>query len=174
MMHSGVGTLDSKHFAHLLVETEIGFRFGKDIMEPIQDIRSLQRSVAIVFPAIHVIDIGSIDMKSARGTDLIATNASTRKVLVGEAKSVRGRDLNAIKVRLLYEGQEVNSGVGKMAFGDQWQALKWTVNHVLERGCKVRDGSVIITGALGQPVPAKPGKYLADYGEFGKMEFEYK
>jgi len=168
------GMLHRKHFARMFVETEIGFRFGKDITEPVQDIRSLKRAVAIVFPAIHVLDIAYTDMKSFRGTDLIATNAATRKVLVGKAKSVGGRDLNTVRVKLLYDGQEVNSGVGKMAFGDQWQALKWTVNNVLARGCKVKSGYVIITGALGKPVPAKPGKYLADYGEFGKMEFEYK
>jgi 2-keto-4-pentenoate hydratase len=168
------GTLYRRNYTRMLVETEIGFRFGKDITEPIQDFKTLKRAVAIVFPAIHVLDFAYPDMKSLRGTDLVATNLATRNILVGKAKSLGAGDLNAVEVKLFYEGQEVSSGIGKMAFGDQWEALKWTVNNVLARGGEVKDGYVVITGCLGKPIPAKLGKYLADYGEFGKIEFEYK
>jgi len=168
------GTLHHKGFARMFIETEIGFRFGKDITQPVQNITSLKKAVAIVFPAIELPDVSYVNMKLIKGTDLIATSAAARKVLIGKAVSFRGMDLNAVKVTLFHNGQEVTSGMGKNALGDQWAALKWTVNDVLARGGKVKDGYIVITGSLGKMIPAKPGKYMADFGDFGKIEFEYK
>ncbi len=166
------GTLYQKDFVHMFIDTEIGFRFGRDITEPIEDIKTLKRAVAIVFPAIHVIDPVFTDMKLMALSDLIAANVGTRKVLIG--KAAKAKDLNAVTVKLVHNGQEIASGIGKNALGDQWEALKWTVNDVLARGGKVKNGYVVLTGVISKMVPAKPGKYLADYGYFGKIEFEYK
>jgi 2-keto-4-pentenoate hydratase len=166
------GTLHRKGFAHMFIETEIGFRFGKDITEPVQDSASLKRAVAIVFPAIELPDVAYANMKLIKGTDLIATNVAARKVLIGKAVPVRKMDLNAVTVTLFHNGQEVTSGMGKNALGDQWEALKWVVNDVLARGGKIKDGYIVITGSLGKMVPAKPGTYMADFGDFGTMEFE--
>ena len=166
------GTLYQKDFARVFIETEIGFRFGRDITEPVEEIESLKRAVAIVFPAIHMPDVAFTNMKLIRGSDIIASNAGTRKVLIG--KAAKAKDLNAIRVTLFHNGQEIASGMGKNALGDQWEALRWTVNEVLARGGEVKEGYVVITGLISKMVPAKPGKYLADYGYFGKMEFEYK
>lgn len=168
------GTLYQKNFARMFIEPEIGFRFGKDITKPIEDVKSLKKAVAIVFPAVELPDIAFTDMKKITGIDIIAANAVARKVLVGEAVAVRAKDLNAVTVKLLYNGQEITSGVGKNAMGDQWEALKWAVNAVLARGGKIKSGDVIITGILTKLMPAKPGRYVADYGDFGKIEFEYK
>jgi len=70
-------------------------------------------------------------------------------------------------------GQEI-SGACKKGLGGQWESLKWTVNTVLARGGKVKSGDVIITGILIKLISAKPGKYVAGYGDFGKTECEYE
>ncbi len=168
------GTLRQKDFAKMFIETEIGFRFGRDITKPIKDIEELKSAVAIVFPAIELPDVAYADMKSLKATDLIATNVAARKTIIGKAVPFRSRDLNAVKVRLLLDGKEVTSGEGKNALGDQWEALKWTVNNVLAMGGEVREGYIVISGAISKMVPAQPGKYRADYGDFGAIEFTYK
>lgn len=168
------GTLYRKNFVIMLIEPEIGFRFGRDITKPIEDIESLKRAVAIVFPAVELPDFAFKDMKQVTGSDIVATNAIARKILVGKAVAVRAKDLDAVTVKLFHNGQEITSGVGKNAPGGQWGALKWTVNAALARGGKVKSGDVIITGILTKLIPGKPGKYVADYGDFGRMEFEYK
>ena len=166
------GTMYQKNFARMFIETEIGFRFGKDITEPVEDIESLKKAVAIVFPAIELPDLSFTDMKQIKGTDIIAANVVVRKVLIGNA--VVAKDLNAVSVKLFHDGQEITSGLGKNALGDQWEALKWVVNDVLSRGGEVKAGYVVITGCVSKLLPAKPGKYAADYGDFGKIEFEVK
>ncbi|MBC2743949.1 MAG: hypothetical protein HGJ93_13090 [Desulfosarcina sp.] len=93
-------------------------------------------------------------------------------MLIGDAVWVK--DLNAIEVKLFHNGQEIAGGMGKNALGDQWEALKWVVNNVLARGGEIKDGYVVITGCISKLLPAKPGNYVADYGDFGKIEFEFK
>jgi 2-keto-4-pentenoate hydratase len=128
--------------------------------------------VAITYPAIELPDVAYSDMKLIRGVDLIASNFAARKVLIGNA--VRTKDLNAVTVKLFHNGQEIASGIGKNAGGDQWEALKWVVNEVLAKGREIKDGDIVITGGLTKLIPAKLGKYVVDYGSFGKIEFECK
>jgi 2-keto-4-pentenoate hydratase len=166
------GTIYLSNHARLFIEPEIGFRFQKDITEPIHDIKVLKRAVAITYPAIELPDIAYSDMKLLRGVDLIASNVAAKKVLIGNA--VKIKDLNAVTVKLFHNGQEIASGIGKNTGGDQWEALKWVVNDVLAKGGEIKDGYIVITGSLTKLIPAKPGKYVADYGSFGKIEFEFK
>jgi 2-keto-4-pentenoate hydratase len=168
------GTLYRKNFGLLFIETEIGFRFGKNITEPVEDIGSLKKAVSIVFPAIELPDLYYSDMKKIRGSDIIATNVAARQVLIGKALPVNTQDLNAVSVTLFHNGQEIAHGMGKNALGDQWKALQWTVNHVVGKGGEIKNGDIVITGSLTPMMPVKPGKYLADFGDFGTMEFEYK
>lgn len=168
------GTLYKKNYGRLFIETEIGFKFGKDITEPIEDITSLKKAVSIVFPAIELPDLYYADMKQITGPDIIATNVAARQVLIGKALPVKGQDLNTVSVKLLHNGQEISRGMGKNALGDQWKALQWTVNNVLAKGGEIKNGYIVITGSLTPMMPVKPGSYLADFGEFGTMAFEYR
>jgi 2-keto-4-pentenoate hydratase len=166
------GKIYLKGHVRMFIEPEIGFRFQKDITEPVHDIKTLKRAVAIVYPAIELPDLGFSNMKLFTGVDILASNAGARTVLIGNA--ARAEDLNAVMVKLLHNDQEITSGIGKNAGGDQWEALRWVVNDVLAKGGKVKDGYIVITGCLTKLLPAKPGKYLVDYGSFGKIEFECK
>lgn len=168
------GTLFQKNYGRLFIETEIGFKFGKDIKKPVKEIASLKKAVSIVFPVIELPDLFYSDMRQLKGQDIIATNVAARQVLIGKALPVRAQDLNAVSVTLFHNGQQVSSGVGKNALGDQWKALQWAVNNVLVKGGEIKSGYIVITGSLTKLMPVKPGKYLADFGDFGTMAFEYK
>ncbi|GAK58871.1 2-hydroxypenta-2,4-dienoate hydratase [Candidatus Vecturithrix granuli] len=167
-------TIDHVAFHALMLETEVGFVIGSAITEPLKDVAELQTHIQAVMPAIEVPDLGFADMKQLKGLDIIAANVSARQFIVGQEKAVEGTDLNAITVKLALDGQEVNVGKGADALGDQWQAALWLVNTTIEHGWNLEPGQIIITGALGNMVPGKPGKYLADFGDFGQLNFEVK
>ena len=80
--------------------------------------------------------------------------------------------MNSITVKLLFDGNEINTGHGYEALGDQWQALLWLVNTLVDQGWKIKPGDTLITGALGKMLPGKTGKYVANFGNFGSIEFE--
>lgn len=169
---SDSATIDHAAFHALMLETEIGFVIGSAITQPLKDVAELQTHIQAVMPAIEVPDLGFADMKQLKGLDIIAANVSARQFIVGQEKAIEGTDLNAVTVKLTLDGQEVNVGKGADALGDQWQAALWLVNTTIEHGWTLEPGQIIITGALGNMIPGKPGKYLADFGDFGQIAFE--
>jgi 2-keto-4-pentenoate hydratase len=170
----GSPVVDRTALRALLIETEIGFVIGQSINQPLLDVQELQQKVSAVMPAIELPGSGFAEMKVVKGVDLIAANVGAAKFIVGTSRSHQGLNLNQVNVTLFYNGQALNEGKGVEALGDQWKAALWIVNSVLEQGYKVEPGHILITGALGKMVPGKPGKYVADYGDFGKISFEVK
>lgn len=171
----GSPVVDGKAFRRLGIETEIGFVIGQPIHRPLRDVQELQQMVSAVMPAIELPDLGfAADMKVVKGVDLIAANVGAAKFIAGTPRPHQGVNLNEVNVTLSYDGQALYQGKGMEALGDQWKAALWMVNSVVEQGYKVEPGHILITGALGRLVPGKPGQYVADFGDFGKISFEVK
>lgn len=171
----GSPVVDGKAVRGLAIETEIGYVIGQPINRPLRDVSELQQMVSAVMPAIELPSLGGFkDMKMAKGVDFIAGNVGAYKFIAGTSRPHQGVNLNQVNVTLSYNGQALYQGKGAEALGDQWKAALWLVNSVVEQGYKVEPGHILITGALGKMVPAKPGQYVADYGDFGKISFEIK
>lgn len=169
---TGSPVLNGSKFHLLMLETEIGLVFKETLSKPLKDVTELRSMVQSVMPVIEFPDLGYTDLKQLKAVDIIMTNISAEKFLVGDAQDFHGQDLNAVRVTLLREGEVVNVGEGRDVLGDQWQAALWLVNTLIEQGWSLEAGQLIITGALGKMIPGKAGKYTADYGEFGKIAFE--
>jgi 2-keto-4-pentenoate hydratase len=93
---------------------------------------------------------------------------------VGKKVALDKVDVGAVKVAMTLDGAEANKGAASDALGDQWKALLWLVNGAIEKGYTLEPGQVLITGAMGQMIPGKPGKYEADYGALGTLSFTVK
>jgi 2-keto-4-pentenoate hydratase len=170
----GSPVVDRTALRALLIEKEIGFLIGQSINQQLRSVQELEQKVSGVMPAIELPGSGFADMKVVKGVDLIAANVGAAKFIVGTSRSHQGVNLNEVNVTLFYNGQALYQGKGVEAMGDQWKGALWIVNSVLEQGYNVEPGHILITGALGKVVPGKPGDYVADYGDFGKISFEVK
>lgn len=173
----GGAVIQQADFFHPMLETEIGFVMGNAISEKVTDLAGLKRAVESVVPVIEIPDLGfePLDQSGTarlKGVDIIAANVSARMVITGQPVSVGALDLNRIEVSLALNGSPVNQGRGSDAMGGQWQALMWLVNTMVEQGWAIEPGQVLITGALGKMVPAKPGAYAADFGPLGRLYFQ--
>ncbi len=166
--------LDRSAFKNLMLETEIGMVIGKPISGPIHDLAQLRASIRGFMPVIELPDLGFADMKAVTGIDLIAADVAAAQFITGTEKAGPPPDLNAIAVTLAADGKEINRGQGTDAMGDQWQTALWLVNTMTAQGWQIQPGQILITGVLGKMVPGKPGRYVADYGEFGTITFEIK
>ncbi len=171
---TGKSIIDSSKFHRLMLETEIGFVVGVVLTKPVSDIAALKKSIKAVMPVIELPDLGFTDMKLITGPDIIAANVSSRKFIVGKSQPPGNIDLNAVSVTLSLNENQINQGKGSDASGDQWAAALWLVNTMIKKGWTLEPGQNLITGALGRMLPGKPGKYVADYRSFGKIEFEIK
>jgi 2-keto-4-pentenoate hydratase len=171
---TGRASVDPKAFKRLMMETEIGFFVAAPLKKPVPDAAALRTFIREAAPVIELPDLGFADMKALKGTDIIAGNAAAKQFIVGTPRSVDDFDLNAVTVSLTRDGREINRGKGSEAAGDQWQALLWLVNTMIGQGWELEPGHILLTGALGKMLPGKPGKHVADYGDFGKIVFEIR
>ena len=134
---------------------------------------ALKSRIGAVLPAIELPDLNFGDLKGLKGVDLIAANVSATQFIVGEKKD-KALDLDSVNVVLTHDGKAANQGRGADAMGSQWNAALWLVNTMVSKGWTIRPGNVLLTGALGNMIPGKPGQYMADFGELGIIEFEIR
>lgn len=166
--------IDSTQFNRLMYELELGFILKKRIEKPLASIDELRPLVSAVVPVIELPDLGFEKTPRLLGIDVVATNAAARAVLMGAASDPASVDVNALQVALFESDHRVVEGQGSDASGDQWQALLWLVNHSLKQGYQLDTGHLLITGALGKMMPAKPGTYRADFAELGELHFQIR
>ncbi|MCP5051217.1 MAG: 4-oxalocrotonate decarboxylase [bacterium] len=165
---------DSPGISVMMIETEIGFLVGKPIRHRVQSIAALKNYIRHVAPVIELPDLGFTDITKIKGPDIIAANVGAAKFMVGTPQDTHGLNLDTIEITLRHNGKIVNRGKGGGTLNGQWNAALWLVNTMVDHGWRIEPGHLLITGALGKMIPAKPGKYSADYASFGSIDFEIK
>lgn len=172
-MHLPVGqVIELESFARAVVETEIGFCIGKSISRQISSSELLDH-IEYCLPMIEIADIGFDDRGAMTIYDFIASGAAAAGYITGERTDFQ--DVNEVEVTLSVNGELLHEGQGTDAFGDQISAATWLVNQVVAQGYVLKPGYFLMTGSLGRiQMETEPGRYVADYGEFGKIEFEIR
>lgn len=165
------GKVAKKGFVRMFIETEVGYVVGKKITKPVKDVKELKTYIGAIVPAIELPDIRFADMKKLNAADIAADAVGSAKFIVGKPVAMGENDVNEVATKLSLDGKPLMEGKGSDALGDQWKALLWLVNGAVEKGWTIEPNSILITGALGKLTPAKPGKYLAEYGKLGSISF---
>jgi 2-keto-4-pentenoate hydratase len=166
--------VDRKDFVRLFIENEVGYVAGQKISQPVKNVESLKKMIKEVFPAVELPDLRFADMKNLKGTDIIVDAVGCAKYIIGPKVPANKVDVSKVEVTLTCDGKVVNQGKAADALGDQWKALLWLVNGVVEHGYTIDPGQILITGAMGKMIPGKPGKYDGDWGVLGKMSWTVK
>lgn len=162
-------------FGNLMLECEIGFILGAPVKEPLKDVDALKGKVEFLAAAIELPDLAFTDMKQLKAADINASAISSKGFIMGKPVSLGGApDINELVPVLSLDGAEVNRGKGSDALGNQWETAIWLVNKMLEQGWTMEKGDVLLTGALGNMLPGKPGSYVYDAGALGGIEFTVK
>ena len=156
-----------------MIETEIGYVIGENIATALVNDTQARECVQSIVPVVELPrnDARRMGVGTLSAKDLVASNIGSARYIVGSPKSPP-IDADAIKVSLKRDGQLLHETTGGYVTGGQWANLRQLLNQLTSHGYVVRAGSIIICGALGGPKPGEPGKYQADYGELGSIEFE--
>ena len=147
----------------LHIEVEIAMRIGTPIDEPLADVDALRAHIDGMAPAIELPNLDYTQPQSLDATALIATNVAAAKYIVGAFASPRERDPNATEVRLVCNDQEMFTGKGTDALGDQWRAALFLVNQMVRQGWRIERGQILLTGSLGRMLPGTTGHCIAGY-----------
>lgn len=152
-------------------EAKIGFVFDRPVRTLPADVAALKAAVASVQPAIDLPDIAYRNPDSYGAVDMVAANISAARYVRGAAQAPAAIDLDALKVTVSRDGQQLTSGLGRESLGDQWASLLTVVRLILDSGRTIAPGDLVITGKIGDRAWLPPGAYTADYGALGMVPF---
>ena len=138
-------------------EAEIAFVLSRDLDREEPTITDAMRAVEYAVCAIEIID-SRIAGWDIRATDSIADNASCGMYVLGS----RPRRINEVDLALCgmvsrLNGQICSVGVGGASLGNPLLALLWLARAVNAVGQPLKQGDIVLSGALGPIVPLSAG-----------------
>jgi 2-keto-4-pentenoate hydratase len=106
----------------------------------------------------------------ATAPNLIAGNVAADMFLTGEQHPWR-KSYDDIIIRFYRDDELINEAPITESLGGPANAVTWIVQEAKRYDIEIPDGTLLMTGACGQVIPASPGTYRADYGDLGEVNF---
>ncbi len=150
-------TIPAGMFIQPKVEAEIAFVLGRDLPSQDLTVNELIGAIDYALPAMEIVDSRIRDWKIGI-LDTIADNASSGGYVLG-SRPVRLADFDLRLCGMVMErlGQPVSFGAGMACMGNPLIAAQWLARKMAEVGRPLCAGDVILSGALGPMVAARPG-----------------
>ncbi|KMM85225.1 2-keto-4-pentenoate hydratase [Pseudomonas taetrolens] len=139
------------------VEAEIALVLEHDLCHERHTVADLIRATAFALPAIEV--VGSrIAQWDIQLVDTIADNASSGLFVLGTRPVQLSRlDLVRCGMSMTLGAEPVSVGAGAACLGNPLNAAVWLADTLARLGTPLRAGDILLTGALGPMVAARPG-----------------
>lgn len=159
------------NFHSPVVEAEIAFIIMEDLPEICS--RELIVERTSVAPAIEFADSRlrgwPTAMASYSAQDVIADNALSGRVILGEPTPTLAVDFRRIQAQIRSGGEVLSSGRPAMTRTDPLSLVGWLARTLHRLGGNMSAGTVIATGAVAGPVPFDDGTVTADLGILGSV-----
>ena len=152
------------------VEAEVAIVLERGLESEHLELADVAAATAYALPAIEVVGSRIADWKISI-VDTIADNASSGVYVLGETR----RKLDAFDARLCgmvmtLRGEDVSLGVGAACLGHPLNAALWLARTMVAVGTPLREGDIVLTGALGPMVTVAPGdEFKAEIGGLGSV-----
>jgi 2-keto-4-pentenoate hydratase len=142
------------------VEAEVAFVLLRDLTHGGITMGDLIGAIAYALPAIEI--VGSrIANWNISLLDTIADNASSGLYVLGaEPRKLDTLDLRLCGMVIERRGQPLSVGAGAACLGHPLNAALWLARTMIDVGNPLKEGDVIMSGALGPMVPVAAGDVL--------------
>ena len=156
------------------VEAEIAFVVGRDVTGSTPSYSEFLTCLSYALPAIEIVDSAIADWKISL-VDTVADNASSGLYVLGDQPvSIGALSLGALGMQMDKNGQSVSTGSGAACLGHPLRAAFWLARTMAARGQGLRQGQVILSGALGPMVPVAAGDLVqASVGGLGSVSCRF-
>jgi len=167
---SGNYNLDNLNLIQSKIEAEIAFVLKKDVRGPGITIIKVLQSTEYVLPVLEIVDTRIKNWK-IKIQDTVADNASSAYVVLGgNVNSIENSNLCYTPLILKKNGKIQNTGVGANVLGHPAFAVAWLANKLSKYQMGLKEGEVILAGALTAAVSISKGDCItADFGNFGSV-----
>lgn len=160
--------------AQYKVEAEIAFVMGQDLSSPDIGMAEVIRSVDFALPALEIVGsrIANWDIQF---TDTVADNGSSAFFTLGPSpRSLDKLDLTGCQMQMTLNGDDVSNGTGRACYGSPLNAVLWLARVMAAVGRPLKEGDVVLSGALGPMVPAvRGGQFVANIDGFGETAVRF-
>jgi 2-keto-4-pentenoate hydratase len=148
------------------VEAEVAFILGRDL----DDDSDVRDAVAFVLPALEIVDSRIAGWDITFG-DTVADNASSGLFVLGDTRTTLADVVPAdVQMTMRLDGKTVSEGSGKACLGDPLNALAWLARTARTLGEPLREGQIVLSGALGPMVAVTPGDQVdAELSGLGRV-----
>jgi 2-keto-4-pentenoate hydratase len=119
-----------------------------------------------------VADMGFDAGLPATLNDLIAVNGGAEVFMTGPLLRVPDADPASCRVNLSLDGRQLAWGRGDELPGGPLNTLAQLLNRLADSREAMSAEQIFFTGALGRATPLDSGRYSADFGSFGRIDFE--
>lgn len=141
-------------------EAEIAFVLGRDITDPDLKMASLISAIAYALPAIEIVDSVIKDWKISL-IDTVADNASGGGYVLGTSpRKLDGLDLQLASAILSVNAKPTSIGLASACMGHPLNAALWLCRKMLDLGHSMKEGDLILSGALGPMVDVHAGQTM--------------
>jgi 2-keto-4-pentenoate hydratase len=167
-------TVDLGNAKDIQLAPALGYVISVDISFKILNDTQAQGAVSAIAPIVELPVDYLRHLGNPSAIDAVAVNAGAGRYIVGSSKPLPGADPTAIKISLKRDGQtiqEINPATDKAA---SWHELRLLLNQITAQGYMLHAGDLILCSAPGKIQPAEAGKYQADFGGLGAIDFEIK
>ncbi len=142
------------------VEAEVAFLLSRDLTREIITPSDVLGAIAWAAPAIEIVDSRIRDWQIGI-LDTVADNASSARYVLGtERRRVEDLDLRLSGMVLEKNGEVSSLGVGAACLGHPLHAALWLARTMVAHGSPLREGDVVLSGALGPMVGVSPGDHV--------------
>lgn len=153
-------TIPSGRVLQPKAEAEIALVLERDLTSEQPTIVDVLRATAYALPAIEIVGsrIAGWDISIV---DTIADNASSGAFVLGtRPRLLADLDLRLCGMAMFLNGDPVSVGAGIACLGNPLIAAQWLARTMVRVGRPLLAGDIILTGALGPMVAARPGDFL--------------
>jgi 2-keto-4-pentenoate hydratase len=166
-------TVSKRSLLQPKIEAEIAFILAEDLDGDLSESR-VRTAAGVAVAAIEIVDSRVRDW-SISIVDTIADNGSSALFVLGsKAVAVADIDFPSRTMQLTQDGVVVSAGRGSDCLGSPLNALRWLARTAAENGSPLRAGHIVLSGALGPMVPARPGStYVAEIDGIGSVEVSF-
>ena len=155
-------------------EAEVAFVLGRELKGPGVTPADVIRATDHVLPAIEIIDSRIADWKITY-EDTICDNASSGLFVLGSRPRLLSElDLRLSGMALRKNGRVVSTGAGAACLGHPINAVVWLANKLGEFGQGLKEGEIVLSGALGPVIDVKAGDFVrADIAGLGAVTIRF-
>jgi 2-keto-4-pentenoate hydratase len=156
------------------VEAEIAFVLGADLDHGPLDLPQVRAAVDHAAAAVEVVDSRVAEWRISFA-DTVADNASAGLFVLGSTRVPLDRfEPVEAQMSMTVNDEVVSTGSGSACLGDPLEALAWLARTARDLGDPLRDGQVVLSGALGPMVAVTPGdQVVADITGLGRLQFRF-